>query len=143
VGLGDLAFLVDHVGDPAGVLVLRRIAGSVGEADLSLRVAEQGKWKLELLGEGLVVLRRVEACAEDLGVLGFVIRREVPEPGTFFGSARGVGFGKEPEHDFPAAQVGQAHAIAVVVEDVEIWSLLSGLKHLAPPPKDHLKDAAQ
>jgi len=105
MGLGDLPFLIDDVGDAAGEFVFRGIAGSVGEADLPLRVAEQRERKFELFGEGLVFPGRVEAGAEDLRVLRFVLGREVPEPGTFFRSAGCVGFRIEPEHDFLAAQV--------------------------------------
>lgn len=143
MGLGDLAFLVDHVGDAAGELVFGRIAGSVGEADRALGVAQQRKGKVELLGEGLVFLGGVEAGAEDLRVLRFVLRREVPEPGTLLRSARCVGFRIEPEDDFLTAQVGKPDAVAVVIHHIEIGSFLAGLKHFRPSSEDRLQDAAQ
>jgi hypothetical protein len=143
VGLGDPAFFVDHVGDPASVLVRRGITRAVGQTDFPLRVAKQREWKLELLREGFVLLRCIEARAEDLCVFRFVFGGEVPEPGTLFRSAGGVGFRVEPEHDLLPTQIGQAHAIPVVVHDVEIRSFLARLKHFAPPTKGHLKDAAQ
>src|SRR3954468_13523898 len=51
IRLPDLAVLADQVGDPlrgGGAGVVR---GSVGDADLSVHVAEERKVELELLGE--------------------------------------------------------------------------------------------
>ena len=143
MGLGDLALFVDHVGDTAGVFVFGGVAGTVGQADLALGVTEQRKGKVELFGEGLVLFGCVEAGAEDLRVLRVVLRREVPEPGTFFRSAGCVGFGVEPEDDFLTAQIGKPDPVAVVIHHIEIRSFLTGLKHLRPSSEDHLQDAAQ
>jgi len=133
--LRDFAFLVDHVCDAFRVLGGRRVGGAVGEADLAAGVAEEGEGEAELFGEALVVVRRVEADAEDLRVFRLVLRVEVPEPGTFFRSAGGIGFRIEPEHDLPAAQFAELHAIAVVIGDVEIRGRVAGLEHFVNLPR--------
>jgi hypothetical protein len=125
----DFALFVDDVRDAFGVFGGRRVGGAVGEADFAVRVAEEGEGEAELFGEALVVLRRVEADAEDLRVLSLVLRVEVPEPGTFPRSAGGVGFRIEPEHDLLAAQVAELHAIAEVIGNVEIRGWIAGIEH--------------
>ena len=116
VGLGDLPFFVDHVGDAAGVFVLFGLAGTVGQADLVVRVAEEGEGEFVLFGERLVLGLRIETDAEDLRVLRFVLGLEVPEPGTLARSAGCVGLRVEPEDDFPAAQIAETNGVAVVID---------------------------
>jgi hypothetical protein len=127
--LGDAAVLVDHVGDPLRVFVLLARRCAVREADAAIFIAQQRERKIELLRELCVVFRRVEADSEDGGVLRFVLRREVPEPGTFERSARGVGFRIKPEDDALAAQAGEADGVAVVVAHFEIGSLITCMQH--------------
>ena len=141
VGLRHVPLFIDHVGDPPRVLVFRRIGGAVGQADLPVGVAEQGEVEAELFGEALVVGGGVEADAQDAGVLCGVLALEVPEPGTFLRSARGVGFRIEPEHDLLPAQVVQADTVAVVVDHVEIGSFIARLQHLPLSSGQHLKDS--
>ncbi len=139
--LRDLAVFVDDVGDAAGVFVFRRIGGSVGDADLAFGVAEEGEGEVVFFGEALVFFGAVEADAEDTGVFLFVLAVEVPEPGTFARSAGGVGFRIEPEHDLLAAQIGQAHAIALMIENVEVGSVIARLEHFSLPAKHSLQDS--
>jgi hypothetical protein len=127
--LGDPSVFVDHVCDAFCVFVGRGLCCAVRESDLSFRVAQKRKGKVELAGKGVVVFRRIETDAEDLRVLCLVLVVEVPEPGTFPRSTGCVGFRIEPEHDLFAAQVAETHAIAFVVEDVEVGSDIAGLKH--------------
>jgi hypothetical protein len=141
--LGDLAVFVDHVGDAAGVFVFRGGRGTVGETDLAVGVAEQREGEVVFLCEGGVGFFVIEADAEDLGVLRFVLLREVPEPGTFPRSTGGVGFRIEPEHDLLAAQVAEAHAVAVVVGNVEVGSGIAGLEHVRFSSRQKLNDAAE
>lgn len=141
--LRDLAFFVDHIRDAARVFVLRRFGRAVREADLAIGVAEQREGKVVFFGERGVGFFVVEADAEDLRVLRFVLLREVPEPGTFPRSTGGVGFRIKPEHDLLAAQAGQAHAVAVMVGDVEVGSGIAGLEHLCFSSRYELNDASQ
>jgi hypothetical protein len=127
--LGDLPLFVDHIRDAFCVLVVRRLRRTVGESDLAFRVAQEREWEVELAGERVVLFGSVEADAEDLGVLGLVLLAQVPEPGTFTRSTRGVGLRVEPEHDFLAAQVSQTDMVSLVVEDVEVRSDITGLQH--------------
>jgi hypothetical protein len=139
--LRDLAVLVDQVGDAARVFILGRIGGAVREADLSFGVAQQREGEVELFGETLVRFLLVEAGAEDEGVLRGVLLDEVPEPGTFARSAGCVGLWIKPEHDLLAAQIGKPDAIALMIEDVEVRSVVAWLEHLSLPPKYGLQDS--
>ena len=141
--LRDLAVLVDHVRDAAGVLVALVFACAVGEAELAVGVAEQLEGELELAGEGGVFFRRVEADAEDDRVLRVVLLDEVPEPGTLDRSARGVGLRIEPEDDFLPAQIAQADGLAVVVGGLEIGSRISGIQHVRTSSECELEDVTQ
>ena len=141
--LGDLAVLVDHVGDAAGVLVLRRLGGAVGEADLAAGVAEELEGEVVFLGEGGVLSFAVETDAEDGGVLRRILLAEVPEPGTFPRSAGCIGLRIEPEHHLAPAEVAELHAVAVVIGDVEIGSFLAWLEHGRLTSRDRSDDAAE
>jgi hypothetical protein len=142
--LRDLPLFVDDVRDAPRVLVFRRVGRAVRQSDRAVDVAEQREVEAELLGEVPVLFLRVETDAEDGGVLRGVLAGEVPEPGTFPRSTGGVGFRIEPEHDFPAAQIGEADAVAVVIEDVEIGSSIAGLEHgFRFPPREHAQNTAQ
>jgi hypothetical protein len=142
VGLGDPSVFVYDVGDAPRVLLAGRVGRAVCDTNGPFGIAQQREGEPELLGEGLVLGRRVETDAEDLDVFGLVLLVEVPEPGTLARSTGCVGLRIEPEDDFPAAQVGQADAIAVVIGDVEIGSFLAGLEHGWFPPRDDLKNSA-
>jgi hypothetical protein len=135
VRLGDLAVLVDHVRDPARVLVFRRVGGAVCDADLAVGVAEERERKVILLRELRVVLDAVEADADDLRVLLVVLRREVPEPGTLGRSASGIGLRIEPEHELLAAEVAELHAISVVIDRLEIRRGIAYIQHLSTSEK--------
>jgi hypothetical protein len=142
VGLGDLPVFVDHVGDAAGVFVFFGLAGAVGQADLVVRVAEEGEGEVVLFGESLVLGLRVETDAEDLRVLRFVLGLEVPEPGTFARSAGCVGLRVEPEDDSLSTQIAKADGIAVVIGGFEIGSGLARLEHACLPTGHGSDDAA-
>ena len=129
VRLRDLAVLVDHVGDAAGVLVFRRVGGAVRDADLPVGVAEERKWEVVLLREVRILFDGVEADADDLRVLFLVLAGKVPEPGTLGRSPSGVGLRIEPEDEFLAAKVAQLHAVPVVIDRLEIGSGIAWLQH--------------
>jgi hypothetical protein len=142
VRLRDLSVFVYDVGDAPRVLLIFRVGRAVRDADRPVGVAQQRKGKPELLGEGLVLGRRVEADAEDFDVLRLVLRQEVPEPGTLARSAGCVGLRVEPEDDFLSAQIGKADAVTVVIGDVEVGSILAGLEHGWFSSRDDLQDSA-
>ena len=127
--LRDLPLFVDHVRDALGVLVLRARRRAVRHTDLALGVAEEGEGEVELAREALVVFAVVEADAEDEGVPGFVIGVQVPEPGTFQRSARGVGLRVEPEDHLLPAQVVEPDRVAVVILHFEVGSDVSEIEH--------------
>lgn len=128
--LRDLSVLVDHVRDAARVLIRRFLGGAVREADLVVGVAEEWEGEVELLREAGVFFLGVEADAEDDGILRFVLRDEVPEPGTFDRSAGGVGLRIKPEHDLFAAKVAEPNGVAVVIDRFEIGSLIAWIQHV-------------
>jgi hypothetical protein len=105
VGLLDLAVGADQVADAFRAAGLGVVAGAVGEADLAVRVAQQREVVVELLREGRVGLRGVEADPEDLDALLVVLVLEVAEPATLLGSAGGVGLRVEPEDDLLPPEV--------------------------------------
>ena len=141
--LGDLPVLVDHVGDAAGVFVFRRVGRAVRDADRFLGVAEEREGEVELLGEAAVLFDAVEADADDLRVLRLVFDVEVPEPGTLTRSTGGVGLRIEPEDDFLAAEVGELHAVALVIENVEVGSGVAWVEHLCFSSHERAQDSKE
>lgn len=92
----------DQIGDALGVAGIRGIRGSVGQTHGASRVAEKRKGKGELAGEGVVLFLRIEADTEDLAVALVELSDSITESVAFDRSARGVGFGIEPEKDVRA-----------------------------------------
>jgi hypothetical protein len=127
--LGDAALFVDQVPDAAGVFVFRRDGGAVGDADLPIGIAQQREGKFVFLRKLRIVFDVVETDAEDLRVFRFVLIDEVPEPGTFGGSAGGIGLRKKPEHDLLAAEVLQLPALAAMIGRFEIGCRIANLQH--------------
>jgi hypothetical protein len=130
VGLRDAAVGPDQVADPRRVAGVGRVAGSVGEPDGAIRVAEQRVRERELLGEGPVLLDAVEADPEDLGVLRLELLDVVAEPATLDGSARGVGFRVEPEQDVVSRLIGELHRLPPMILDLEVGGCVSFFQHL-------------
>ena len=126
---GDPPFRVNQIGDSPGVLVLIGDGRAVELADFLLGVGDQRIGELVLLGEGPALRRRIEAAADDLGVLFLVILVKVPEPGPFGGSAGGVGFGKEPQHDILPSKILQLHLAAEGVVGREVRSDIARFQH--------------
>ena len=126
---GDAAVFVDHISNPLRVLISGRGRRAVGDTDLAVGVAEQRERKFVFLREFGVVLRLIEAGAEDLDILRLVVLVEVPEPGTFGGSTGCVGFGKEPQQHFFSAEVAKLHAFSVMIADFEIRRGIADLQH--------------
>src|SRR5690606_9746700 len=87
----DPSLGVDQVGNPAWILRRRAFGRPVGQSDLPVDIAEQGKLEVELLGERLVLRFRVEADPQDLAVLVLEFTGEIAEPATLGRSARRVG----------------------------------------------------
>jgi hypothetical protein len=129
VRLGDASVLADHIGDALRKFVARRIRRTISDPDLAVGVTKQRKREVELLREMRIVRNVVETGAENRGVLLLVLVDEVPEPGTFFRSARGVSLRIEPEHDLAPAQIMQRDRVAIVIRDLEIRSLVANLEH--------------
>jgi hypothetical protein len=126
---GDAPLLVDDVCDSLGVFVFRRARCTVSHADFVVDIAEQRERKAVFLGEFRTVSRLVEADADDLRVFLLVLGREVPEPGTFRGSARGVRFREKPEHDFLAAEIAQLHFVPAMIGHLEIGRRIANFQH--------------
>ena len=118
--LRDLALGIDEVRDALGIAFGRRVRRTVGEPDLAIRVAQQAKREIELLGEAAVLFGRVEADAEDLDVFASELGGLIAEPATLDRSTGGVGLWIEPEDDVVSSEVGEAHGRAGVIGDFEI-----------------------
>jgi hypothetical protein len=127
VNLRNPSVFVNQIRDPARVFVGRAVTCTVGETELAIGVAEQRKIESILLRELGAVFTLVEADADDLYVLLVVFGLEVPEPGTFCGSARGVSLREEPEDDLFPLHVLQADRLSGVIFGVEVRSGITGL----------------
>jgi hypothetical protein len=131
VRLRDPAVLVDQIRDAARVFILRALGRAVGDADRAIRVGDQRERELVFCGERGVVGRLVEADADDLRVLLFVFRGEVPEPGTLCLSAGCVGFRIEPEHDLAPAQIAQPQRTSNLIGRIEIGCGITDFEHVS------------
>jgi hypothetical protein len=127
--LRDPPLLVDHLRDPAGVLVLRGVSGAVRQTDLVVGIAQQREVEFLLLREFPIGFDAVEGGAEDLGVLRGVIGREVSEPETFGSSAGCIGLRIEPQDDFLSAKVAELYATAHVIGSLECGSSITDFQH--------------
>jgi hypothetical protein len=136
VGLSDPPLLIDDIGNPPGVFIARTARGTIRQADRLIGVAEKGKLEVELLGEAGVVRDAVEADAEDLDILCFVIVGEVPEPGTFGSSARCIRLGEKPENHFLAAEVAEFPSLSLMIGGLEVWGRISHIQHRCSSSND-------
>ena len=129
--LRDLSLLVDDVGNAPRVLVFRTVARAIAQTDGTIFVGQQREREPELLRKPLVLVRRIEADAEDLRVFIRVLRREVPEPGTFSRSAGCIRLRIEPEDHFLPPQIGQLDALSFMRGSFEIRSSITRVEHLS------------
>ena len=129
MGLRNPPLLIDDIGNPPGVFIGRTARRTVGETDRLIGVGEKRKLEVELLGEAGVFCGAVEADAEDLGVLRFVIVGEVPEPGTFGGSARCIRLREKPEDHFLAAVVAEFPPLSLMIGGLELRCRISHFQH--------------
>lgn len=129
----DTPVAANDIRDPPRVLGLLRVTRAVGEADFPFDIAQERERILELLREGAVVGRRVEADSEDDGAFRQVLGMKIAEPATLEASAGGVGLGIEPEDDILASVVGQTNGAVLVVPHREFRRRIANLEHSGPP----------
>jgi hypothetical protein len=84
-------------------------------------VAEHGIIEALLFDELALPGRRIGADAYDLNVPLFEFPEFITESLAFNSSARGAGFGKEPQHNLPTAEVFQGNKIFIGVGQGKIW----------------------
>jgi hypothetical protein len=123
VGAPDDAVGVDEKGESLRhhrPLLVRPLGGTERLTNRFVPIGQEAVGEALGLGEGLVLLGRVERDAEDLGVQGFELWGSVTEPPAFDRSAGRRGFRVPPEHDPSAAEVARADAIASMVGKVEV-----------------------
>ncbi len=137
----DPALFVDYVRNPAGKSGGFFVTRGVGQAHLSLGVAQERKSVTTLFSEGSVFLGRVEAATENLNVFFFEIADSVTESVSLERSTGGVRFRVEPKDDFLSSVVRQSDRRSIVRRDFEVRCLASWLEHLALPPLDQLSNA--
>ena len=136
MGLRNPPLLIDDIGNPLGVLIARTARRAISETDRLISVGEKRKLEVELLGEAGVVCRAVEADAEDLDILRFVIVGEVPEPGTFGGSAGCICLRVEPEDHFLAAEVGEFPSLSLMIGRLEVRGRIAYIQHRCSSSND-------
>ncbi len=105
VNAGDLPLLVDQDANPLRMAGIQTVTGAVGHPKRALSIAQERKVEIVLFGEGGVLFNGVEACPQHYDALVFEIAQLVAEPATLDGSARGIGFGIEPQQDLASAEV--------------------------------------
>lgn len=101
----DFARFVDQHTDAFGVAIRRTPAGAASQPELATRIANQGKTKRKLLRERRILLNRVETRAEYRDIQPVEVDFLVAEPATFDRSARGVGFGIEPNQHLASPEI--------------------------------------
>jgi len=125
VRLADDAVGADEVSDPSRIIVRRTAGSAIPEGDLPIRVGQERELEVVLVLEGGVGRAAVEADADDGGVLLLVVVREVPEPGTFRGSAGCIGFRIEPEDDVAPAVIAQSDLASFLIDCFEVGSAVA------------------
>ena len=144
--LDDLSVASDPVGDPPREIVRRRITRSVRESNLSLGVRQERERKLVLFCESATRVWLVETAPKDDGVEFLKFFVMVPKLGTFFRSARSIGFREKPENDVLALQVVKPDRLSAMIRELEVGGCVAGFQHWKAPSKkaigDHPEDSA-
>jgi hypothetical protein len=128
VRLADHPVRTDEVGDPPRELLGRTAGCSIAERDCPVGVGDERKVEFVFVSECRVVLRVVEADADDRSVLLLIGIGEVPEPGTFGCSARCVGLRIEPENDVPPAVIAERNPLPLEGSSFEVGSEVARLE---------------
>ena len=129
IGFDDHAVRPDEIADALGGLGVPAVARTVGHSDRARRVTEKGEIEIELLRERAVVGGSVEADSEDLDVPLLVVGEMIAEPATLDGSAGGVGFGEEPEHDVLSREISETYRLPCVIQDLEGRGGVTWIEH--------------
>jgi len=125
----DVTVGADDVAHPPGGGGVPVVTCAVGEPDVPSRVAEKGEVEVELLRESAVLVLRVEADSQNLGVRLLELPDVVAEPATFGRSAGRIRLGIEPEDDDLPEVVSQPNEIPPVILDFELGCFVSPLQH--------------
>jgi hypothetical protein len=98
-------------------------------ADTFVDVREESVGEAVPLGEGLVLLGRIEGDPEDDRIGFLELRGSVTEPLPFERSAGGIGLHVPPQDHPPAAQVGERHGCPVLIGEREVGGRDSLCQH--------------
>jgi hypothetical protein len=134
IHLLDSPTLVYKEAYPVRPASLRIGARAIGDRDLAIHVAQQAERESILAGEGGIVVRGIEAGAEDDDVVFVEVRLLIAEPATFGRSAGGVGPGVEPEQNLVSAQRCERHGGRVMRRKNEVRRRISNFHHSRNPP---------
>ena len=132
----NVAVGTDQVGDALGIAGFSGVRGPVGQTHGARRVAEKREGKRELAGEGVVLFLRIETDTENLAVAFVELTDSITESVAFDRSARGIGFGIEPEEDVRARKICERDRRSLVCLDREGRCALSGSQHGGLPQLD-------
>src|SRR5262245_27548377 len=113
--LKDGAVRTDHVGDTIGVALIGIGSSVIVQSYTAFRIGKQLERKIELPGEGPVLLYRIEADPQYDHSLGFEVLDSVPEPLPFDGSPRRVGLGVKPQHHGLSGKVRKLDRFTVLI----------------------------
>ena len=122
-GMADDAVRINDVGNAAGKTSL---PGTIRLAHDMIGVAQQWKGQAGSGGEGVILFDRVKTGPENLYIALRESIIEVTEPVPLGRSSPGIGFGIKPQNDLLAAEICQAHGVALVFESDRIRVLPVG-----------------
>jgi hypothetical protein len=89
-------------------------------ADRAIRVREQPEREPVLLGEGTIVLHRVERRAEELDIERLELGGSITEPLALQRSPGGERFGEPPESDPSASKLRERDRLTVMIRKREV-----------------------
>jgi hypothetical protein len=125
VDLMDGAILIDKVGYPAGALILAthkllEPPDAISGQHLVVFITEHGICETLFLHELALFGGRIGTNADNLNVSFLEFPEFITESLTFDGSARGIGFGEEPENHFLPPEVLEGYRFFISIRQGKI-----------------------
>lgn len=84
---------------------------------------------MELLGEGAILVYRVDGNAEHANTTGFIVLDSITESIALLRSAWGIGDRVKPQHIALAGKILRLHRVSGVVEQGKSWSGCARREH--------------
>ena len=105
MGLENCSVRADYVSDAFGIACCGTLAGTVGNANMTLTIAQQRVGKVEFLRECSILRHPIGTDSQDLDIFCFVVMDSITESFSLGRSATRIRLWIEPEHYGLAAVV--------------------------------------